>query len=139
VRAVLLATFAVLAHSLSFAEDDKLVMNFDLNTLSPDGSVAYSIQQQGIHLSPGKPFHGTDLGNFDYFLTASKAEDGKAKLTIEFYEYETRRKMSDVISDIVDEVDITLGTPARFEGASATFGVDLAFMISREQKTFPTI
>ncbi len=122
----------MLSHSVTFADDGQYVMNFDLNTLSPGGDIVYSIQLHGIQLSPKTPFHGDDLGKYDYFLTVSKTEDGETKLTIEFYEYESRRKGSDVVSEIVAEVDVTLGMPTRFESTTDTFGVDLAFSINQE-------
>jgi len=53
-------------------------------------------------------------------------------LTIEFYEYESRRKKSNVVSEIVAKVDVTLGVPTRFESATDTFGVDLAYSINLE-------
>ena len=130
-RFATLTILAALLHAVAFAGDSAYVMNFDLSRLSPNGDIGGSIQLQGIHLSPEKPFHGEDFGRYDYFLTVSKAENGKAKLTIEFYEYESRRKTSDVISEIVAEVDFVFGTPARFEGKSDTFGIDLAFSIDR--------
>jgi hypothetical protein len=66
----------------------------------PDGSSSYSVQLQGIGLSLNRAFHGRDLGKCDYFYTVSDVENGKGKLTIEFYEYETRRKTSEVVSEI---------------------------------------
>jgi len=120
---------AMLSLSASFADEGDIVMNFDLITRSPDGDVGYNLQLQGIHLLPGKPFHGDDLGEIDYFLTVSSIKDGKGKLTIEFYQYESRRKKSDVTSEVFAVVDFTLGSPARFEGQSDRFGVDLAFNI----------
>ncbi len=113
------------------ADQNKYIMNFDLNTQSPDGSVVYSIQLQGIHLDPDKPFHGDDLGEYDYFLTVTNVEDNKGKLTVELYQYESRKKVSDVVSEVVAEVDFTLGNPAVFEATSETFGVELAFSIDQ--------
>jgi hypothetical protein len=128
----LVIAIAMLTLSASFADEGDIVMNFDLITRSPEGDIGYNIQLQGIHLLPGKPFHGDDLGEFDYFLTVSSVEDGKGKLTIEFYQYESRRKISDVISEVFAVVDFALGSPARFEGQSDGFGVDLAFSIDRK-------
>jgi len=124
----LLMSLSTTAHS----SDDKYLLNFDLNTELPDGSVGYSIQLQGIHLLPDTAFHGDDLGKYDYFLTVSGLEDGMGKLIVEFYEYESRKKTSDVISEIVSEVDFSLGSPSVFEATSDTFGVDLAFSIVQE-------
>ena len=87
------------------------------------------LQLQGVGLSDGKAFHGQDLGKYDYFLTVTEVKDGKGKLTIEFYAYETRRKQSDVVSEIVEEVEFSLGAPANFESMTDAFGVDLAFSI----------
>ena len=129
----LILAMALLSQGVIFADENRLVMNFDLNILSPGGEVDYTIQLQGIHLTPGKPFHGDDLGRFDYFLTVSGLEGGNGNLTIEFYEYASRRKASDVISEIVAQVDFTLGNPARFEAMSETFGVDLAFSIDKKR------
>jgi hypothetical protein len=131
-RFAVLTSLAMLISTLAIASDNEYVMNFDLKTLAPDGAIGYSIQLQGIHLSAGIPFHGNDLGEYDYFLTMSKAESGKAKLTIEFYEYESRRKTSDVVSEIVTEIDIILGAPAKFEGKGDTFGIDLAFSVDQK-------
>jgi hypothetical protein len=116
----------------TFASDSKYLLNLDLNTKLPDGNAGYSIQLQAIHLSPGKTFHGNDLGKYDYFLTLSEVEDGKGKLTIEFFEYETRKKKSDVISEIISIVDFSLNSPTVFEAMSDTFGVDLAFSIVKQ-------
>jgi hypothetical protein len=126
------ATIVMLSLSAAVASENEFVMNFDLMTKSPDGEVGYGIQFQGIHLRPKKPFHGNDLGEFDYFLTVSEFDEGKGKLTIEFYQYESRRKKSAVISEIVAEVDFTLGSPSVFKGKSDTFGIDLAFSIDQE-------
>jgi len=131
-RLATLIFIAMLSNSVAFASESAYVMNFDLNILSPDGEVGYNIQLQGIRLSPDKPFHGDDLGEYDYFLTVSRAETGKAKLTIEFYEYASRRKTSDVVAEIIAEVDVVFGSPARFEGMSDTFGINLAFSIVQE-------
>jgi len=132
VRLAVLISVAILSHAVTLADDSQYVINFDLNTLSPDGDIVYSIQLQGIHLSPETPFHGNDLGKYDYFLTVSEIESGETKLTIEFYEYESRRKTSEVVSEIVAEVDVRLGMPTEFESMSDTFGVDLAFSINQE-------
>jgi len=113
----------------SLASDSTYLLNLGVNTTLPDGEPGYRIRLQAIHLSPGKPFHGYDLGKYDYFLTVSDVEDGKGKLTIEFYEYETRKKESDVVSEIVSDVDFSLNSPTVFEAKSDTFGVDLAFSI----------
>ncbi len=129
----LVLAITLLSQGATYADENGFVMNFDLNTLSPGGEVVYSIQLQGIHLTPGTPFHGDDLGKYDYFLTVSELADGKGNLTIEFYEYASRKKTSDVISEIVAQVDFTLGSPARFEGMSETFGVDLAFSIDQKR------
>jgi len=125
-------TILTLFAATALAGDSKLLLNLDLNMKLPDGSDSYSIQLQGIHISPGRAFHGDDLGKYDYFLTVSGVEDGRGRLTIEFYEYETRKKKSEVISEIVSDVDFSLSSPAIFEGKSDTFGVDLAFSIDEE-------
>lgn len=87
------------------------------------------IQLQGVQLTLEEPFGGNDFGEHDYSFTVSSVDDGRGRLTIEFYEYESRRKVSDVISEVVAEVDFELGKPAVFEGKSDTFGIDLAFSI----------
>ena len=124
----LLALFAAPA----LAEDRHFLLNLDLNMKLPDGSDSYGIQLQGIHLAAGKAFHGDDLGKYDYFLTVSGVEDGGGKLTIEFYEYETRKKKSEVVSEIVSDVEFSLNHPTVFEAMSDTFGVNLAFSIAEK-------
>ena len=116
----------------ALAGENDFIMNFDLVTKRPDGSVEGSIQLQGIHLVAGKPFHGSDLGRYEYFLTVSGVEDGECVLTIEFYEYKSRKKVSDVVSEIVAEVSFEPGRPAVFQGNSDTFTVDLAFSINQK-------
>jgi len=126
----LLVMLSLTAASADDESERKYIMNFDLIINKPaDGDVYYSIQQQGIQFSNGKPFHGNDLGEFDYFITVSRLDDDKAKLTIEFYQFATRRKESDVISEVVADVDFNLGSPATFEGWNDKFGVDLAFSV----------
>ena len=115
--------------STTLASDNEYLLNFDLITKLPDGSIDGRIQLQGIRVLATKAFHGDDFGKYDYFLTVSNVKDGKGKLTVEFYEYETRKKKSDVVSEIVSEVDFWLGSPTVFEATSDTFGVDLAFSI----------
>jgi len=124
-----LAAILMLALVPAIADDGKVIMNMELITKLPDGSDSYSIRLQGIHLVPDEPFHGNDLGKYDYFLTVSDGEDGNGKLTIEFYEYETRKKKSAVVSEIVADVDFSFSSPAVFEAKTDTFGVDLAFSI----------
>ncbi len=125
---ILLAILAMAA-STAVAGDNEYLLNIDLNSKLPDGSSGFSIQLQGIHLSSGKAFHGTGLGKYDYFLTVSGVSDGKGRLAIEFYEYETRKKKSSTVSEIVADVDFALGSPAVFAATSDTFGIDLAFSI----------
>lgn len=48
----------------------------------------------------------------------------------EFYEYESRKKTSDVVSEIVSEVEFTFRVPARFQSRNERFEIDLAFSIS---------
>jgi len=132
VRVGSLFTLVLLFSASALAGDSKFLLNLDLNVKLPDGSDSYSIQLQGVHLSSGSAFHGNDLGKYDYFLTVSSVEDGKGKLTIEFYEYETRKKKSAVISEIVSDVDFSLNSPMVYEAMGDTFGVDLAFSIVRK-------
>lgn len=131
-RTGFLITILTLCSSTTFASDGKYVLNFDLNTKVPDGTVAYTIQLQGISILPNVPFHGDDLGKYDYFLTVSNVKDGIGKLTIEFYEYETRKKVSDVVSEIVTDVDFSISSPTVYEAMSDTFGIDLAFSIAED-------
>ena len=128
----LLASLALLA-APALAGDSQFLLNLDINMKLPDGSDSYSIRLHGVHLVPGQAFHGDDLGKYDYFLTVSGVEDGSGKLTIEFYEYETRKKKSEVVSEVVSEVDFSLNSPAVFEAMGDTFGVDLAFSVSEKQ------
>lgn len=125
---LLSAIFALLS-SATFAADNEYLLNFDLNMKLPDGSDSYSVQLQGLGLRLNQAFHGSDLGKYDYFFTVSDFENGKGKLTIEFYEYETSRKISDVVSEIVADVEFSLGSPTVFESMGDTFGIDLAFSI----------
>ncbi len=95
--------------------------------LNPSAAVLSSVE---VSCNPGDNNHAfwAGLGN-----TVSELADGKRNLTIEFYEYASRKKTSDVISEIVAQVDFTLGNPARFEAMSETFGVDLAFSIDKKR------
>ncbi len=127
-RGLLSAIFALLS-TATFAADNEYLLNFDLNMKLPDGSNSYSVQLQGVGLRLNQAFHGSDLGKYDYFLTVSDVENDKGKLTIEFYEYETRSKTSDVVSEVVADVDFSLGSPTVFESMGDTFGIDLAFSI----------
>lgn len=118
----------------AFADEElvnRYIMNFDLLTKTADGDDRSSINLQGIHLHDGKVLQGDDLGEFRYFLTISGTDDRKGKLTIEFYEYESRNKTSDVVSEIVSEVEFTFGEPARFQSKKGSFGIDLAFSINQ--------
>lgn len=128
--------YVVLTFPAAFADENieaRYLMNFDLIINKPaDGDVYYNIQLHGAHLAADKEFHGDDLGEIDFYFTVSAAEDGKARMRIEFYEFETRQKLSDVISEVVAEIEITLGTPARFEANNENFGVDFAFSVDRE-------
>jgi hypothetical protein len=128
-KTVVLASIAILLNVVAFAGENEYVMNFDLKTLTADGDVFYDIQLQGIHVKQGRPFHGDDLAEYDYFLTLSQVKDGKAKLTIEFYEYESRKKKSDVVSEIFSIIDVTLCEPVRFESMNNTFGIDMAISV----------
>jgi len=132
-KKVALVSLASFLNLVAFAGENEYVMNYDLKTLTPDGDVFYDIQLQGIHVKQGRPFHGDDLGEYDYFLTLSQVKDGKAKLTIEFYKYESREKKSDVVSEIFSVVDVTLCEPVRFESMSDTFGIDMAISICGSQ------
>jgi len=112
--------------------DRNYLMNFDLAITRADvDGVFASIQLQGIHLTSDKPFHGSDLGEFEYFYTVSDAGDGKATLVIEFYQYETRHRKS-LVSELVSEVEFALGIPAQFESSNDSIAVDLAFSIDRK-------
>ena len=132
VRISVLLTILLLLSGMTFASDSGYILNFDLIVKLPDGSDNSSIQQQGISISPQVALHGNDFGKFEYFLTVSDVEDGKGKLTIEFYEYETRRKTDDIVSEIVAEVDFSLANPAVFEAMNDKFGIDLAFSIAEK-------
>lgn len=89
----LLAVF-ILFSATALANDSKYLLNLDLVVKLQDGSDSYSIQLQGVHLSPGKAFHEDDQGKYEFFLTASGVDDGTGRLTIEFYEYQTQKKKS---------------------------------------------
>lgn len=110
--------------------DDKFVMNLDLRTKTADGGDGYSINLKGIHLPDGKVLQ-EDLAEFRYFLTVSGSDEHNGKLTIELYEYESRNKTSEVISEIVSEVEFSFGQPSQFQAKNERFGIDLAFSISQ--------
>jgi hypothetical protein len=128
-RLGVLSTILAVLSATTFAADNEYLINFDLNMKLPDGSDSYSVQLQGIGLRRNQAFHGSDLGKYDYYLTVSDVENGKGKLSIEFFEFETRMKTSEVVSQIVANVDFSLGSPAVFESMGDTFGIDLAFSI----------
>ena len=128
-RVLILALFPVFM-SAAWADSGEYVLNFDLDSTFANGNPGFSIQLQGINLVSDKAFHGKDLGKHDYFLTVSNVNNGVGKLTIEFYEYETRKNESDVVSEIVSKVDFQLGRPTVFEAENESFGVNLAFIIS---------
>ena len=132
ITAVLLFCMIIVGSVLADESGDhKYVMNFDLLTKTADGEDGYTINLKGVHLHDGKPLHGDDLAEFEYFFTVSGIDENKGKLTIELYEYESRRKTSDVVSEIVSEVDFRFGEPGRFESRNERFGVDLAFSINQ--------
>lgn len=124
----------LLSITLAVAADESsksFIMNFDFDLSEVDAAkVIGSLQLQGIRLQADKPFHGKDLGEFDYFFTVSEIEDGKGKLTIEFYRYESRRKKS-AVSEIVSEVEFAFGSPAQFQTKNENIALDLAFSIDR--------
>ena len=130
-RRALLASLALL-FTATFAADNGYLLNFDLDMKLPDGSNSYSVQLQGVDLQLNQAFHCNDLGKYEYFFTVSDVDNGKGKLTIEFYEYETRRKTSEVISEIVADIDFSLGSPAVFESMGDNFGINLAFSIAEK-------
>ncbi len=120
----------MLAFSTAVAGESKYIMNFDLVVNIPaGGDVVYLHRLQGINFLSGKPFHGRDLGEIDYFLSIADAEGGKGKLTIEFYQYETRKKESDVLAELVEEVRFDFGSPVTFESKNDEFSVNLAFSV----------
>ena len=109
------------------------IINYDLiiTNSNADGA-SYHVQQSGIHISPQRQFHGDQLGEMDYFFTVSELDDGKGKMTVEVYQFETRKKESDVVSEIIVEVEFTLASPARLDVRNEKFGIDLAFSIDEE-------
>ena len=109
------------------------IINYDLiiTNPNPDGA-SYHVQQSGIHISPQRQFHGDQLGEMDYFFTVSDLDNGKGKMTVEVYQFDTRKKDSDVVSEIVVEVEFTLASPARLDVKNEKFGIDLAFSIDEE-------
>jgi len=129
--AVLLGVFTLCS---ALADEDavnKYIMNFDLMTKTADGEDGYRINLRGIHLPDGKVLHGDDLAEFNYFLTVSGTDYRGGKLAIELYEYESRAKTSDIVSEIVVEADFVFGEPGRIQSRNDRFGIDLAFSISR--------
>ncbi len=109
------------------------ILNFDLDVNYPIGSdIVYETRLEGIHLSSEKPFHDEGLGEIDYFLSISESEDGLGRLTVEFYQFESRRKISDVISELVSVVDFSFGSPMTFKARNDEFTVDLAFIVSKK-------
>lgn len=124
---------ALLASS-TIADDrsnDRYVMNFDLITKTADGDDKYNINLKGIHLPDNKTLHGDDLGEFEYFFTVSGTDNRNGKLLIEFYEYESRSRISEVVSEILSEVNFEFGIPGRFQSRNERFGIDLAFSIDQ--------
>ena len=109
------------------------IINYDLiiTNPNPDGA-SYHVQQSGIHISPQRQFHGDQLSEMDYFFTISDLDDGKGKMTVEVFQFETRKKEFDVVSEIVVEVEFTLASPARLDVKNERFGIDLAFSIDEE-------
>lgn len=130
--AILLAVLSLAPAHAGTNSVQKYQMNIDLIVKTHDGDIVYSHQLQGINFLSGKPFHGKDLGEIDYFLTITGADDGKGKLTIEFYRYETRKKRSDVLAELVEEVSFDFGSPTTFESRNDEFGVNLAFSIAQK-------
>ena len=119
------------ASDMTGENDNSYIMNFDLALTRAEVEGVYgSIQLQGIHLKSEKPFHGSDLGEFEYFFTVSDEGAGKAKLLIEFYQFETRHRKT-LVSEMVSEVEFVLGVPAQFESSNESIAVDLAFSIDR--------
>ena len=109
------------------------IINYDLIITNPNaGGASYHVQQSGIHILSQRQFHGDQLGEMDYFFTVSDLDNGKGKMTVEVYQFETRKKESEVLSEIVVEVEFTLASPARLEVKNEKFGIDLAFSIDEE-------
>lgn len=134
VRIGILLAILILSSATAFAGEGKYIVNFDLVAGMVDtGEIHGTLQQQGIHLQAGQPFHGKDLGEMDYFLTVSEIEDGRGRLTIEFYQYETRKKVSDVVAELTEEVSFNFGSPATFESRNDEFSINLAFSIVQER------
>lgn len=129
-RTGILSAILMLSTTMTFADESEYIVNFDLIVRKPaDGEIIYSHRLQGINFLNGKPFHGEDLGEIDYFLTITDADDGKGKLTIEFYQYETRKKESDVVAELIDEISFYFGGPTTFESGNDEFSVDFAFSV----------
>lgn len=129
-----LVVFFLLALAISAEGNERTYMaNYDLIITNPnDKGASYHVQQSGIHISPQLQFHGDQLGEMDYFFSISDLEDNKGKMTVEVYQFETLKKDSDVISEIIAEVEFTLASPARLEVKNEKFGIDLAFSIDQE-------
>ena len=109
--ALFLATNVVVADENS----NTYLINFDLIISNAESDEVFaSLQLQGIRLQADKPFHGRDVAGFDYFFTVSEQDDGKERLTIELYQYETRRKKA-IKSELVSEVELAFRSPNRFE------------------------
>ena len=130
IRAFVIAALSVLFTQGAHAEGRDFVMNLDLKTTRPDGSIGYSINQRGLRLVADEVYAGQRLGNLGYFLTLSGVDSGRGVLTIEFYEHASRDPASGVIAEIVSTIAFELARPTVFEAQAETFGVDLAVSIS---------
>jgi hypothetical protein len=129
-RVAALLALMVLMSPAVLADEQGVIMNLDLRTTLPDGSVGYSINQRGLRLIVGEAFEGERLGRYGFFLTVSDVENGRGMLTIEFYEHASRNPDSIVVAEIVSTVEFELSRPTVFEAQNESFGVDLAFSIS---------
>lgn len=129
-----LVVLFLLAPAISAEGNERTyIVNYDLIITNPnDNGASYHVQQSGIHISPQLQFNGDQLGEMDYFFAISDLEDNKGKMTVEVYQFETRKKDSDVISEIIAEVEFPLASPARLEVKNEKFGIDLAFSIDQE-------
>jgi len=130
-RLFVLITLLFAINVLADEGKKNFVMNFDFDLSDVSTSRVFgSLQLQGIRLRENNQFQGKDLGKIDYFFTVSETDKGEGKLTVEFYQYESRKKKV-ALSEVVSEVSFQFGSPATFITENESFRLDLAFSIDR--------
>ena len=130
--AVVAVCWLILAVSALEAEpaDRKFIINYDLVMSPRDGDWgAYNIRHVGMPFPDSHEMRGGDLAETEYIFTISDIDGKHGKLMIEFYQYESRQRSGDPISEFVTEVDFELGAPAQLLATLGEYSIDLAFNI----------